>query len=92
MSALPLLALPDADAGSRLHRFTVLGEAEPGLLPRLIEPFAKRGLVPRHLHAVAGADGLRVSLAADLDGVTASLLAASLRATVGVATVLAEAP
>lgn len=90
MSTLPLRTLPDS--GSRLRRFTVLGEAEPGLLPRLIEPFAKRGLLLRRLEASAEAEGLRVSLAAELDEAGASLLGASLRAIVGVTAVLAETP
>jgi hypothetical protein len=81
---------PCADDAPRPRRFVVLGAAEPGLLPRLIEPFAKRGLVPRRLEAEAEGGSLRVSLAAELDAATAALIAASLRATVGVAAVLAE--
>ncbi|GIK81508.1 MAG: hypothetical protein BroJett024_26130 [Alphaproteobacteria bacterium] len=88
MSALDHLDLPE-DA-PRLRRFTVLGAAEPGLLSRLIEPFAKRGLVPRRVVAEAEEGALRVSLAAELDAATAALIAAGLRATVGVAAVLAE--
>jgi acetolactate synthase small subunit len=32
-------------------RFTVLAEAGPGMLPRLLEPFAKRDLTPDSLRA-----------------------------------------
>ena len=71
-------------------RFTVLGEADPGLLSRLIEPFAKRGLMPPRLEAQSDGAVLRVSLAAELEADAAPLLAASLRAIVGVTTVLAE--
>jgi hypothetical protein len=90
MSALDH-TLPDADA-PRLRRFTVLGEAEPGLLPRLIEPLAKRGLIPRRLEAVVEGATMRVSLSVVLDSGCASHLAASLRATVGVIAVLADPP
>jgi hypothetical protein len=79
-----------ADDAARLRRFTVLGAAEPGLLPRLIEPFAKRGLVPRRFEAAEEAGSLRVSVTAELDADTAALIAATLRATVGVAAVLAQ--
>lgn len=81
---------PGADDAARPRRLIVLGAAEPGLLPRLIEPFAKRGLVPHRLEAEAEGGSLRVSLAAELDAATAARIAASLRATVGVAAVLAE--
>jgi hypothetical protein len=81
----------DQPAPARLAcRFTVLGEADPGLLSRLIEPFAKRGLMPRRLEAQSDGVVLRVSLAAELEADAAPLLAASLRAIVGVTTVLAE--
>ncbi|WP_337876076.1 hypothetical protein [Elioraea sp.] len=79
-----------ADDAARLRRFTVLAAAEPGLLPRLIEPFAKRGLVPRRFEAAQEGDSLRVSFAAELDADTAARIAATLRTTVGVAAVLAE--
>ncbi|WP_439577514.1 hypothetical protein [Elioraea sp.] len=78
------------DDAWRVRRFTVLAQAEPGLLPRLIEPVAKRGLIPRRFEAIADEATLRVSLSIELDGKTASLLRASLRAVVGVATVLSE--
>ncbi len=38
-------------------RFQVDADASPGLLPRLLQPFARRDLVPDHLHAVH-ADGV----------------------------------
>jgi len=37
--------MSDADALTQA-RFTLLAEPYPGLLPRLLQPFAKRGLVP----------------------------------------------
>lgn len=38
-------------------RFQVDADASPGLLPRLLQPFARRDLVPDDLHAVH-ADGV----------------------------------
>ena len=35
--------------------FSVVARAEPGVLPRVIELFAKRGLVPTRCHARVGA-------------------------------------
>jgi hypothetical protein len=36
--------------------FAVQARAEPGILPRVLEPFAKRGLIPAQWHsALAGA-------------------------------------
>lgn len=81
---------PTADDTPRLRRFTVLAQAEPGLLPRLIEPLAKRGLVPTRLEAMADGAILRATLSVELDGAAAQRLGASLRAIIGVATVLTD--
>ena len=42
--------------------FTVEAYAEPGLLPRLLQPFAKRDLVPDHVHSRRQGEVLRVEL------------------------------
>lgn len=42
--------------------FTVDAFAEPGLLPRLLQPFAKRDLTPDHMHASREGEMLRVEL------------------------------
>ncbi len=36
-----------ASAKSRVACFSIQAEAEPGVMPRVLELFAKRGLVPR---------------------------------------------
>ena len=51
------------------YRYDVTALAEPGVLPRLLELFAKRGLVPEevsaHRHGEAGSeDGLSISVSA----------------------------
>ncbi len=43
-------------------RFTVTAEASPGLLPRLIEPFARRDLVPQAFEARRQGDTVRVEI------------------------------
>jgi hypothetical protein len=73
--------------------FFVTAESDPGLLPRLIEPFAKLGLVPARAHASAE-DGDGRVLSADLrvHGVerqTAHLIDKALRRVVGVRSVIA---
>ena len=43
-------------------RFTVLAEAAPGLLPRLLQPFAKRDLTPDTFEATRHGDDVRVEI------------------------------
>jgi hypothetical protein len=42
--------------------FTLEAEAVPGLLPRLLQPFAKRDLVPDHVQVRRRGDTLHVEL------------------------------
>jgi hypothetical protein len=44
-------------------RFTVTADAFPGLLPRLLEPFAKRDLIPDSVRAVRDGDAMRAEIA-----------------------------
>ena len=46
-------------------RYSVSAESYPGLLPRLIEPFAKRGLVPDRLSSRHEGGVLRVEVGMD---------------------------
>jgi hypothetical protein len=63
---------PDADPAA-VTCFSVTGEASPGLMPRLLEPFAKRGLVPDAFHART-ADG-RLTVEIRCDGLEPALAA-----------------
>ena len=45
--------------------FHVLADASPGLLSRLLQPFAKRDLVPDHVEARRDGEMMRVRLAMD---------------------------
>jgi hypothetical protein len=44
-------------------RFTVVADASPGLLPRLLQPFAKRDLTPDSLEAYRDGSDVRVEIA-----------------------------
>jgi acetolactate synthase small subunit len=69
---------------------TVRTIAEPGCLPRLLEVFAKRGMVPSKLFCVAtGTDELTVDLqVTGLDDALGAVIANQLRSQVGIETVL----
>jgi hypothetical protein len=73
--------------------FFVTAPADPGLLPRLIEPVAKLGAVPSRVHATReSGDGSELSVDLRLAGVTprtAQLVECALRAVVGVRQVMA---
>jgi len=85
--------LPRAQARTVRALFFVTAPANPGLLPRLIEPVAKLGAVPARLHASREAgDGSELSVELRLAGVaprTAELIEFALRAVVGVRQVMA---
>ena len=69
---------------------TVRTVAEPGSLPRLLEVFAKRGMVPSKLFCVAtGAEELTVDLqVTGLDPDLGTIIANQIRSQVGIETVL----
>jgi len=73
--------------------FFVTAPADPGLLPRLIEPVAKLGAIPSRVHATREAgDGSELTVDLRLAGVaprTAELVEHALRAIVGVRQVMA---
>jgi hypothetical protein len=71
--------------------FTVEAFAEPGLLPRLLQPFAKRDLVPDHVHSRRIGEMLRVELGMEaMPEEAVHLVAGNLGQVVGV-TALREA-
>ena len=75
---------------ARVDCFSVVAMAAPGTLPRILETFAQRGLVPARLHAAGDERGeVAVDLqVAGLDADAAALVAAKLRALVDVRAVL----
>lgn len=72
--------------------FSVTGAAEPGLLPRLMEIWAKRGLIPERWHAVRGARaGSELAIDIESSGLEPRLadqIAADIRSVIGVTQVL----
>jgi len=70
--------------------FSVTAEVEPGVMPRVLELFAKRGLVPSLWHSKVTPTG-ELTIDLQMDGMEATLarqIAANLRQIWGVATVL----
>lgn len=68
-------------------RFTLTAEAEPGLLPRLIQPFARRDLTPDSFDCVRSGKQVRIEIAmAAMPAEMVHLVEGNLRQTVGVTT------
>ena len=91
---MPSTAAAEPSA-SPLARFTLRARAEPGLMPRVLELFAKRGLVPRKFHGVRSGPGdtaLKIDL--EIEGIApeaVEYVANCMRGIVGVETVLTAA-
>ena len=69
-------------------RFTLVASAEPGLLPRLLMPFARRDLTPDSFDSVRTGDDVRIEIAmAAMPAEMVHLVEGNLRQTVGVTTV-----
>lgn len=70
--------------------FSVVAQVDPGVMPRVLELFAKRGLVPSLWHSKIAPTG-ELTIDLQLDGMEAQLarqIAAGLRQIWGVSTVL----
>jgi acetolactate synthase small subunit len=90
-SAMPSGAalVPDEDAPLLTVSFSVQARAEPGVMPRVVELFAKRGLVPQKWHSTAAGPALTIDM--QIDGIgrdLADYIARCMRQVVGVETVL----
>lgn len=91
MSSLLSGALPvaDRDALPRTACFSVHAHAEPGVMPRVLELFAKRGLVPQRCHSAAA--GATLTIDVQIGGLgqeTVDYIACCMRQIVGVEAVL----
>jgi acetolactate synthase small subunit len=65
MSVLPSsVAAPSADDDNHplFVSFTVQAHPEPGVMPRVVELFAKRGLVPQTWHSTAAGQVLTIEV------------------------------
>lgn len=69
-------------------RFAVQADCSPGLLPRLLQPFAKRDLVPDSFAAERRGEGVRVDIAMErMPAEMVHLVEGNLRQVVGVVSV-----
>jgi acetolactate synthase small subunit len=60
---------PPRVAVETVYCFSILAEAEPGVMPRVLQLFAKRGLVPTRWHSdVTGKDGRDLSIDVQVNG------------------------
>jgi hypothetical protein len=91
MSTEPAQAAADRPAAESTACFAVHAAADPGLMPRIVEIFARRGLVPTRFHGTVA--GLPAELTVDVEmaglGREAAMrIAAEMRALWGVSLVL----
>jgi acetolactate synthase regulatory subunit len=70
--------------------FSVQARAEPGVMPRVLQLFAKRGLVPNLWHSAVVRPGTRLTIDIEVAGLgdTADYVASCLRQIAGVELVL----
>ena len=68
-------------------RFTLTADADPGLLPRLLQPFAKRDLTPDTFEAVRQGEDMRIEISMQaMPAEVVHLVEGNLRCVVGVRT------
>ena len=88
----PALACPRGAPAPRVACFSVHAVAEPGIMPRVLELFAKRNIVPRRwVGDVTGPGGRELSIDIQVEGLTPELtdyIARCLRQIHGVGAVL----
>jgi hypothetical protein len=87
----PEAAVAEAATAST-SRFSVHASAEPGVMPRVLELFAKRGLVPDRWHSVVVRPDMALSIDIEIGGLereTAAYVANCMRQIAGVELVLA---
>ena len=69
--------------------YSLLARPEPGVMPRVVELFAKRGLVPQKWHSAASPSALSIEVQmGGLDHDVADYIGRCMRQIVGVETVL----
>jgi acetolactate synthase small subunit len=86
-SAVPAPVEPHA--APTTYRYSLLARPEPGVMPRVVELFAKRGLVPLKWHSTASASVLAIEVQTGaLEPDVADYIARCMRQIVGVETVL----
>jgi hypothetical protein len=87
----PVTSTPPASDASGVACFSVHARAEPGVMPRVLELFAKRGLVPSTWHSSVSADLSELAIDIQMGGMAGELadyVAACLRQIADVEVVL----
>jgi len=90
-SSMPLPAAAQTDGGASPLSvcFSLQARAEPGVMPRVVELFAKRGLVPQKWHSTASGEALTIDVQmGGLDRDLSGYIARCMRQITGVETVL----
>ncbi|WP_426954514.1 hypothetical protein [Muricoccus radiodurans] len=83
--ALSTLAVEEEEGERSLNiRYLLVAEPSPGLLPRLLQPLAKRDLTPDRLRAGREGERMRVELSVCLPEGMVHLVEGNLRSVVGV--------
>ena len=93
--ALPGTLLPASlpvEEGERVLavRYLVRAEPSPGLLPRLLQPLAKRDVTPERFRAAREGEAMRVEIAAVLPEAVVELVAGNIRSVIGVTRIEVE--
>jgi len=85
--AVPGPLLPVAETTGRVLavRYLLRAEPSPGLLPRLLQPLARRDLTPDGLRTRVEGAAMRVEIAVTLPEEAIETVAGNLRSVVGVA-------
>jgi hypothetical protein len=79
----------ERDGPTVITRYSVRACVEPGIMPRVLELFAKRGLVPQQWRSTVSHAGLAIEVEiAGLDDELAEYIARTMRQIIGVETVL----
>src|ERR1700686_2368821 len=85
---LAAAARADGEASPLSVCFSVQARAEPGVMPRVVELFAKRGLVPQKWHSTAVGPAMTIEVQmGELGPDLAGYIARSMRQIIGVETV-----
>ncbi|MFC0386428.1 hypothetical protein [Muricoccus vinaceus] len=81
---LPALAAEEVEERHLAVRYLLHAEPSPGLLPRLLQPLAKRDVTPDRFRAAREGEAMRVEIATTVPEGMVHLIAGNLRSVVGV--------
>ena len=91
LSAAPTCSDAGRGTGIITARYAVRARAEPGIMPRILELFAKRGLVPQQWRSTASPVALTIEVQiAGIDREAAAYIGRSMRQIAGVESVLSR--